>query len=140
MKKLSFVLATMVTILLGMTGCTTETSDVIVYCRTYFGSSSGTLVEETEGLNETELKKVFDAHLLQLGESFGEDVIIRRQNDETKVKNAVIQAAKDADAEIKAKYGNPVKVQDRFSKLGIRVYYIFGDKEDVTVADYTYKE
>ena len=83
MKKLSFVLATMVTILLGMTGCTTETSDVIVYCRTYFGSSSGTLVEETEGLNETELKKVFDAHLLQLGESFGEDVIIRRQNDVT---------------------------------------------------------
>ena len=140
MKKLSFVLATMVTILLGMTGCTTETSDVIVYCRTYFGSSSGTHVEETEGLNETELKKVFDAHLLQLGESFGEDVIIRRQNDETKVKNAVIQAAKDADAEIKEKYGNPVKVQDRFSKLGIRVYYIFGDKEDVTVADYTYKE
>ena len=140
MKKLSFVLATMVTILLGMTGCTTETSDVIVYCRTYFGSSSGTLVEETEGLNETELKKVFDAHLLQLGESFGEDVIIRRQNDETKVKNAVIQAAKDADAEIKEKYANPVKVQDRFSKLGIRVYYIFGDKGDVTVADYTYKE
>ena len=140
MKKLSFVLATMVTILLGMTGCTTETSDVIVYCRTYFGASSGTLVEETEGLNETELKKVFDAHLLQLGESFGEDIIIRRQNDETKVKNAVIQAAKDADAEIKEKYDNPVKVQDRFSKLGIRVYYIFGDKENVTVADYTYKE
>lgn len=140
MKKLCFAVVTMVTMLLGMTGCTTETSDVIVYCRTYFGASSGTLVEETEGLNETELKKVFDAHLLQLGESFGEDVIIRRQNDETKVKNAVIQAAKDADAEIKEKYGNPVKVQDRFSKLGIRVYYIIGDKEDVTVADYTYKE
>lgn len=140
MKKLCFAVVTMVTMLLGMTGCTSETSDVIVYCRTYFGASGGTLVEETEGLTETELKKAFDAHLLQLGESFGEDIIIRRQNDETKVKNAVLQAAKDADAELKEKYGDPVKVQDKYSKLGIRVYYVFGGNDDVTVADYTYKE
>ena len=142
MKKLSFVLATMVTILLGMTGCTVETSDVIVYWRVGFESSSSSLDQETEGLNPTELYKIFDAHMQNVGEPFGGDneIIIRRQNNEEKVKKSILQAAQDADAEVKEKFGDPANVQKKYSKLKIAVYYIYGDNPDVTVVTYTYKE
>ena len=79
--------------------------------------------------------------MLELGESFGDnDVIIRRQNNEEYVKQAVIQAAKDADAEVKEKYGDPVRVQERYSHLSIAVYYRFGGNPEVKVATYTYKD
>ena len=139
MKKLCFIAATAVAMVLGLTGCvTSETCDVIVYCREGF---AGSLFPETEGLNSTEMKKIFNAHLLELGEPFGDnDVIIRRQNNEAKVKEAVLQAAKEADEEVKEKYGDPVRVQERYSKLSIAVYYGYGSNPDVKVATYTYKD
>ena len=141
MKKLSFVLATMVTILLGMTGCTSETSDVIVYWLVGFEGSSSSLDQETEGLNPSELTNIFEAHMQNLGESLGENsVIIRRQNNEEKVKKSILQVAQDADAEVKEKFGDPVNVQKKYSKLKIAVTYIYGDNPDVTVVTYTYKE
>ena len=141
MKKLSFVLATMVTIFLGMTGCTVETSDVIVYWRVGFEISSSSLDQETEGLNPSELTNIFEAHMQNLGESLGENsVIIRRQNNEEKVKKSILHAAQDADAEVKEKFGDPANVQKKYSKLKIAVYYTYGGDPDVTVVTYTYKE
>ena len=79
MKKLFFAVAAMAAMLLGMTGCfKSETCDAIVYCREGF---AGAMTPETEGLNSKEMRKIFNAHMLELGESFGDnDVIIRRQS------------------------------------------------------------
>ncbi|MGM9809734.1 MAG: hypothetical protein ACI30J_02560 [Paludibacteraceae bacterium] len=142
MKKLCFIAATLVAMLLGMSGCTTsETTDVVVYYLVSFRASGGTLTPETEGLNSTELSDVFKTHLLTLGEKLGDNsVVIRRQSNEKNVKQAILQATQDADAELKAKYGDPVTVQQKYSHLSITVYYGFGDNPDVTVATYTYKE
>ena len=139
MKKLCFIAATVVAIVLGMTGCfKSETCDAIVYCREGF---AGALTPETEGLNSQEMRKIFNAHMLELGDSFGDnDVIIRRQNNEEYVKQAVIQAAKDADAEVKEKYGDPVTVKDNFKSLKMSVYYDFADNPEVKVVTYIYKE
>ena len=139
MKKLCLIAATVVAIVLGMTGCfKSETCDAIVYCREGF---AGALTPETEGLNSQEMRKIFNAHMLELGESFGDnDVIIRRQNNEEYVKQAVIQAAKDADAEVKEKYGDPVTVKENFKSLKISVYYDFDDNPEVKVVTYIYKE
>ena len=139
MKKLCFIAATVVAIVLGMTGCfKSETCDAIVYCREGF---AGAMTPETEGLNSKEMRKIFNAHMLELGESFGDnDVIIRRQNNEEYVKQGDIQAAKDADSEVKEKYGDPVRVQERYSHLSIAVYYRFGGNPEVKVATYTYKD
>ena len=139
MKKLCFIAATVVAIVLGMTGCfKSETCDAIVYCREGF---AGALTPETEGLNSKEMRKIFNAHMLELGESFGDnDVIIRRQNNEEYVKQAVIQAAKDADAEVKEKYGDPVTVKENFKSLKMSVYYDFADNPEVKVVTYIYKE
>ena len=139
MKKLCFIAATVVAIVLGMTGCfKSETCDAIVYCREGF---AGALTPETEGLNSQEMRKIFNAHMLELGESFGDnDVIIRRQNNEEYVKQAVIQAAKDADAEVKEKYGDPVTVKENFKSLKMSVYYDFADNPEVEVVTYIYKE
>ena len=139
MKKLCFIAATVVAIVLGMTGCfKSETCDAIVYCREGF---AGALTPETEGLNSQEMRKIFNAHMLELGESFGDnDVIIRRQNNEEYVKQAVIQAAKDADAEVKEKYGDPVTVKENFKSLKMSVYYDFADNPEVKVVTYIYKE
>ena len=139
MKKLCFIAATVVAIVLGMTGCfKSETCDAIVYCREGF---AGAMTPETEGLNSKEMRKIFNAHMLGLGESFGDnDVIIRRQNNEEYVKQAVIQAAKDADAEVKEKYGDPVTVKENFKSLKMSVYYDFADNPEVKVVTYIYKE
>ena len=139
MKKLCFIAATVVAIVLGMTGCfKSETCDAIVYCREGF---AGALTPETEGLNSQEMRKIFNAHMLELGESFGDnDVIIRRQNNEEYVKQAVIQAAKDADAEVKEKYGDPVTVKENYKSLKMSVYYDFADNPEVKVVTYIYKE
>ena len=139
MKKLCLIAATVVAIVLGMTGCfKSETCDAIVYCREGF---AGAMTPETEGLNSKEMRKIFNAHMLELGESFGDnDVIIRRQNNEEYVKQAVIQAAKDADAEVKEKYGDPVTVKENFKSLKMSVYYDFADNPEVKVVTYIYKE
>ena len=139
MKKLCFIAATVVAIVLGMTGCfKSETCDAIVYCREGF---AGALTPETEGLNSQEMRKIFNAHMLELGESFGDnDVIIRRQNNEEYVKQAILQAAKEADAEVKEKYGDPVTVKENFKSLKMSVYYDFADNPEVKVVTYIYKE
>ena len=139
MKKVCFIAATVVAIVLGMTGCfKSETCDAIVYCREGF---AGALTPETEGLNSQEMRKIFNAHMLELGESFGDnDVIIRRQNNEEYVKQAVIQAAKDADAEVKEKYGDPVTVKENYKSLKMSIYYDFADNPEVKVVTYIYKE
>ena len=139
MKKLCFIAATVVAIVLGMTGCfKSETCDAIVYCREGF---AGALTPETEGLNSQEMRKIFNAHMLELGESFGDnDVIIRRQTNENKVKQAILQAAQEADAEVKEKYGDPVTVKENFKSLNMSVYYDFADNHEVKVVTYIYKE
>ena len=142
MKKLFFAVAAMAAMLLGMTGCfTTEVSDVTIYCRVSSHASISTTKPVSPGLDDSELKSIFKEHMLTLGEPFGDDgIIIRRQTNENKVKQAILQAAKEADAEVKEKYGDPVRVQKRYSHLSIAVYYRFGGNPEVKVATYTYKD
>ena len=79
--------------------------------------------------------------MLTLGEPFGDDgIIIRRQTNENKVKQAILQAAKEADAEVKEKYGDPVTVKENFKSLKMSVYYDFADNPEVKVVTYIYKE
>ena len=142
MKKLFFAVAAMAAMLLGMTGCfTTEVSDVTIYCRVSSNGSFSTTKPVSPGLDDSELKSIFKEHMLTLGEPFGDDgIIIRRQTNENKVKQASLQAAKEADAEVKEKYGDPVRVQEWYSHLSIAVYYRFGGNPEVKVATYTYKD
>ena len=56
------------------------------------------------------------------------------------MKQAVIQAAKDADAEVKEKYGDPVTVKENYKSLKMSVYYDFADNPEVKVVTYTYKD
>ena len=142
MKKLFFAVAAMAAMLLGMTGCfTTEVSDVTIYCRVSSNASFSTTKPVSPGLDDSELKSIFKKHMLTLGEPFGDDgIIIRRQNNENKVKQAILQAAQEADAEVKEKYGDPVTVKENFKSLKMSVYYDFADNPEVKVVTYIYKE
>ena len=142
MKKLCFIAATVVAIVLGMTGCfQSETCDAIVYCRVSSNGSFSTTKPVSPGLDDSELKSIFKKHMLTLGEPFGDDgIIIRRQTNENKVKQAILQAAKEADAEVKEKYGDPVTVKENFKSLKMSVYYDFADNPEVKVVTYIYKE
>ena len=142
MKKLFFAVAAMAAMLLGMTGCfTTEVSDVNIYCRVSSNGSFSTTKPVSPGLDDSELKSIFEKHMLTLGEPFGDDgIIIRRQTNENKVKQAILQAAQEADAEVKEKYGDPVTVKENFKSLKMSVYYDFADNPEVEVVTYIYKE
>ncbi|MGN0235327.1 MAG: hypothetical protein ACI4BD_03285 [Paludibacteraceae bacterium] len=142
MKKLCLVAATLVAMVLGMTGCgTTEVSDVTIYCRVSYSASGNSLNPVTPGIDDSELKDIFKSHMLTLGAPFGDDaIIIRSQSNEKNVKQAILQAAQEADEEVKAKYGDPVAVQSNFKKLKMSVYYDFGGNPEVEVVTYTYKE
>ena len=62
--------------------------------------------------------------MLTLGEPFGDDgIIIRRQTNENKVKQAILQAAKEADAEVKEKYGDPVTVKENYKNPCLCIIY-----------------
>src|SRR5574344_1356043 len=83
MKKLFFAVAAMAAMLLGMTGCfTTEISDVNIYCRVSSNGTFSTTKPVSPGLDDSELKSIFEKHMLTLGEPFGDDgIIIRRQTN-----------------------------------------------------------
>ena len=56
------------------------------------------------------------------------------------MKQAILQAAQEADAEVKEKYGDPVTVKENYKSLKMSVYYDFADNPEVKVVTYIYKE
>lgn len=66
-------------------------------------------------------------------------VVIRAQKKRADVIDKAKDFADELDKRIKAKYGNPVKVDTRYTKLQVNVTAKFGNTGKETVAVFTYK-
>lgn len=141
MKKSIFA-SILFAVALILSSCTTEvTMDSFIYVEKNSSWSWSSGQSYTTGLDDDAINDLSAEIVKEKGYEMMNkySVVIRAQKKRADVIDKAKDFADELDKRIKAKYGNPVKVDTRYSKLQVNVTAEFGNTGKETVAVFTYK-
>ena len=141
MKKCIFA-SLLLVVAMAFSSCKEEVtmdSFIFVTVNSAFSWSSGQ--QYTTGFDQNSLDSICAVIVKEKGYELlsAHNFLIRAQKERAEVVEKGKDFATEMDKRIKAQYGDPVKVDSRYTKLQVVVSTAFGDTEKETVAIYPYK-
>lgn len=140
MKKSIFA-SLLLAVALAFSSCTDVTMDSFIYIEKNSSYSWSSNQSYTSGLDDSAINTMCEAIAKEKGYELlnNHTVVIRAQKKRADVIEKGKDFAAEFDKRIKAEYGNPVKVDTRYTKLQVNVVAEFGNTGKETIAVFTYK-
>ena len=140
MKKSIFA-SLLLAVALAFSSCTDVTMDSFIYIEKNSSYSWSSNQSYTSGLDDDAINTLCAEVAKEKGYEMMNkySVIIRAQKKRADVIDKAKDFADEFDKRVKAKYGSPVQVDTRYTKLQVNVVAEFGNTGKETVAVFTYK-